>query len=225
MNSLGFKFIILLSSLIITANLCAAITENKMINFYLFTEDYQILWGVIPFCIANFLLDVFTNQYGLENSKRLILGIILSEIFLALVLGISVKTKPISNTIAELYYQNQLNTVSRGLYSGAIATFIAFYINCNIFSKMLFYFNGKYLWLRCIVATSVGELIFSSISNIIFYLHKINAHEMIAITLNNFSFKFTFEIITLPITYLLAYLLSKYETAPPIKFVNFKIEA
>ena len=87
---------------------------------------------------------------------------------------------------------------------------------------MLFYFNGKYLWLRCVVATSVGELVFSIISNIIFYLYKINLHEMITITLNNFSFKLMFEIVTLPFTYLLAYLLAKYETPPIIKFINFK---
>lgn len=144
MNNQGFKFIILISNLIITANLCAAITGNRMISFWLFAQYYQVIWGVIPFCIANFLLDIFTNQYGLENSKRLILGIIVSEIFLALILNASTKTIPILSTPAELYYQSQFDTIAHGLYSGAVATFIAFHINCNIFSRMLFYFNGRY---------------------------------------------------------------------------------
>lgn len=188
MNKSEFKFIILLSSIIVTANLCAAITGNKIINFWGFERYYKVLWGVIPFCFANFLLDVFTNQYGLERSKQLILRIIMSEIFLGIVLSSYVKTLTIP-TVVNLYYQNQFDIIIRGVFSGAVATFVAFNINCNIFSRMLSLFNGKYLWLRCIIATAAGELVFSIISNIIFYIHKISSYEIIAITFNNLSFK------------------------------------
>lgn len=114
------------------------------------------------------------------------------------------------------------NGIIRALVAGAVATLIAFYINCHIFSRLLFRFNGKYLWLRCITATASGEFIYSIISNTIFFINKLQASQIMELTYNNFGFKFMFEVVTLPLTYLLVYLLAKYEIPQVLKYKNFK---
>lgn len=56
----------------------------------------------------------------------------------------------------------------------------------------------------------------------IFFMHKLNVWGIIGIIFGNYGFKFMFEVVTLPITYLLVYALSNQETSTSIKYINFK---
>ncbi len=221
----NFKFIVIFAGIIVTANLCAAIMGTRTVNLDIIGYHSPILCGIIPFCISFLLIDVFTNQYGFNNAKLLIRTIILCKIFLALVLYLSSKIPAANLTVEEIYFQTQISIIVRALFAGIIATLVAFYINCSIFSRMFVKFNGKLLWFRCIIATSIGELIYSIISNIIFFLYRLNIYEITLLTFNNYGFKFMFEVVTLPITYMLTYLLEKHETHVPIKYINFELKA
>ncbi len=222
MENKEFKFNILFASVIITANLATAVLGGRTINITFLSQSRSILCGLIPFCFSFMLIDIYTNQYGFENSKKLIKIILLNKVFFALILFFIVMIPPTQMSADEIYYQTLAHGIIRALCAGTVATLVAFYINCHIFSRLLFRFNGKYLWLRCVVATASGEFIYSIISNTIFFLHKFNVSQIIQLTFNNFGFKFMFEVFTLPLTYLLAYLLAKYEVSQVIEYKNFK---
>lgn len=88
--------------------------------------------------------------------------------------------------------------------------------------EIFFNFQGKHLWLRCIGATSIGELVYSSIFDGIFFAHSLSMTKIMDIIINNYSFKFMFEVFTLPITYMLVNILDKCECKTTIKYINFE---
>ncbi len=218
-----FRLVMIIAGLIITLNLCSGIMGPKVIDLGSMLYHASVTCGVIPFCLAFFLMDIFTNQYGSGYAKQLSVGVAACNLVMAFSLYTLTKI-PAADMSHEIgNYQHQFDPMIRSFLAGTFATLIAFYINCKIFSKLFIYFNGRYLWLRCIGATSVGELVYSTVFDFIFFINRLNTNEIITIIINNYGFKFMFEVVTMPITYLLVYLLAKYEYKTPIKYSNFKL--
>lgn len=207
MQANNSKFLIVISGLIITANIAAAIMANKILELNVLQYHFSILFGILPFCISVMLLNIFTNQYGTINLKRLIIAVVVCRLFLALGFYI------MSNNIAALGLQysqlDEFNSITHALLAGTVASIIGFFITGIIFNKLYTYYNGKHLWLRCIVATAIGEFIYSLVSNTIFFIHNLNLHSILMLSFNNYGFKLIFEIVTLPLTYLLVYIITK----------------
>lgn len=217
-----FRFVLIIAGLIITLNLCSGIMGPDVINIGTTLHYISVTCGVIPFCLAFFLMDIFTNQYGFSYAKQLSFGIATCNFTMAIALYFLTKIPVSAESHQNLYYQSQFYPMIKAFAIGTIAIMIAFYINSKIFSKLFINFQGKYLWLRCIGATSIGELVYSSIFDGIFFAHSLNISEIITIIINNYSFKFMFEVLTLPMTYLLVNMLDKYECRTTIKYINFE---
>ena len=220
---LDFRLVMIIAGLIITLNLCSGIMGPKVIDLGPMLYHASVTCGVIPFCLAFFLMDVFTNQYGSSYAKQLSVGVAACNLAMALALYGLTKIPAADMSHETGNYQHQFDPMIRSFLAGTIATLIAFYINCRIFSKLFVYFKGKHLWLRCVGATSIGELVYSTVFDFVFFINRLNTSEIITIIINNYGFKFMFEVVTMPVTYLLVYLLSKYEYKAPIKYSNFKL--
>lgn len=216
-----FKFIMIIAALILTMNLCSGIMGPKIINLTVSKFNLSVTCGVIPFCVSFFLMDIFTNQYGFNLAKQLSIGISICNFVMGVTLYFLTKIPATHSGESNIYYQTEFDPVIKAFFVGSIAIIIAFYINCKIFSKLFFTLNGKYLWLRCITATSVGELIYSSIFDGLFFAHKLSAWQISDIVINNYGFKFMFEVITLPLTYLAVNLLTQFEDNIEIRYINF----
>lgn len=74
--------------------------------------------------------------------------------------------------------------------------------------------NGKQLWLRCICATSLSELIYSLIFDLLYFFHQLTIEQILGIVLSNYGVKLVFEFLSLPLTYLFVALLNKYDNTP-----------
>lgn len=215
----NFKFIYIVGLLIIAFNVSSPFCGNVTINLGFLTDDGTILLDVIPFCIANFLLDIFTNQYGWQNSKRLIYLIIISRIIVASILWMFIYSTHLKNIDT-----NYMHLIIKGLFSGVVAGYVSFMLNCYIFSYLYNYSGGKFIWVRCIVATSIGELVYSLISNFMYLSHIYTVQNILAITLHINVFMWIFEIVTLPLIYLLIGILDIYEKPYKIRNVNFSLD-
>src|SRR5947207_393907 len=160
-----FHFMMVIAGLIITFNLCSGIMGPVVISLGTSLHHISVTCGVIPFCLAFFLMDIFTNQYGAAYAKRLSTGVAVCNLAMALTIYFLLKI-PVSNISPDiLFYEHAFAPMIKSFFSGMVAALVAFYVNSIIFSKLFFRFQGKYLWLRCVGATSLGELIYSSIFN------------------------------------------------------------
>jgi uncharacterized integral membrane protein (TIGR00697 family) len=167
------------------------------------------------------LLDIVTNHYRYENAKRIIIFNGICEAVMAMIMYLTFKFQPIKTFTNETAFLTVLQPAIWIFFASLIATVCSYFLNCYIFSKLYFSFDGKYLGLRCMISTAIGELVFSMIWTPIYFWGKLDIHSIQILVLNQYLFKVSFEFITLPITYLLIYLLGKFENPVEIKYKNF----
>lgn len=213
-----FKFYTLFGMLLVTFKLCAMLFAQRLVSFY----GIILPGGIIPFCMTFMILDIVTNNYGFKNAKKIIFFNLLCEAIMTLIIQVTLNVKPSPLFNHEAACQELMSSFIKLFTASFSATIIAYLLNCYIFSKLYYSFKGKYLWLRCILATALGELIFSITWTMIFFWKELGLHNINTLVINQYLFKVLFEIITLPVTYLIVYLLNKYEIHVDIEYKNFK---
>lgn len=223
MNDNNFKYITIISGIIITFNLCSGMLGPKIIDINIFNFHTSVTCGVIPFCIAFFFMDLFTNQYGVKYANQLSTSVAACNLILGILLYLLVKI-PTSHLQNDTMFQNEFAPMIKAFFIGTIATIISFYTNTKIFSKIFIFFKGKHLWLRCIGATSLGELIYSFIFDVMYFAHHLSLLKITEIVFSNYGFKVIFEVISLPLTYIAVNLLTQYEAKIEIEHSNFKLK-
>lgn len=198
---------IAIAILIVIANISGAVFGYSKIDLGFFSGNGPMLMGIIPFCVSFFLFNIYINQYGLFPARKLISLITIIRLILAASVFFVMKFNFIDSE-----HDDYLNTMSMGFFSGAVASIIALNLTGYIFQSIYNFFKGRYLWLRCLIATGIGELTYSLISNILFLIHHDSLYNIWILSVHNYTFKILFEIITLPLTYLLIYVLSSRQS-------------
>ena len=209
-----YKFYALFGMILITTKLISMIFVGRTLLF----GNFIMPGGIIPFCTTFMILDIVTNNYGLEKAKKMILYLLVCEAIFTLMMYITLKI-PTSSLQNETSYSLITNSVTRVYFGSFCATITAYLLNCYIFSKLYNLYFGQKLWLRCILSTAAGELIFSLVWTSIYFYDKLNNKEILILILDQYTFKILFEVVTLPITYLIVYILEKYEV--PLE-INYK---
>jgi uncharacterized integral membrane protein (TIGR00697 family) len=177
--------------------------------------------GILPFCISFVLLDIATNQYGYIRVKKIIMLVLICKVIMALFLYSMMQIRPATSFHYESSYQIVILMMFRAFWASFWGTLVSFYLNCYIFSKLYVSFYGRMLWLRCLVATTMGEIVFSLVSTPILFWGKLDIHHIFLLIFHNYGFKLIFEFASLPVIYLLVYLLNKYEMAFQISYSGF----
>ncbi|MBP9742511.1 MAG: queuosine precursor transporter [Burkholderiales bacterium] len=213
-----FKFLSLFGMLLVTTKLCSMLFAQRVF------EVYGIIFpgGILPFCITFMLLDIITNNYGLKNARKIIIFNLFCEAVMTLITLLSLEITPSRLFQHEYEFQEVMTPFLKLFVASISATLIAYLLNCYIFSKLYYSFKGKLLWLRCILATAVGELVFSVIWTTIFFWKQLNINTINTLVIDQYLFKIIFEIVSLPITYIIVQLLDKYEINAEIEWENFK---
>jgi uncharacterized integral membrane protein (TIGR00697 family) len=213
-----FKFFTLFGMLLVTSKLCSMLFAQRLISLC----GIILPGGIIPFCITFMVLDIVTNNYGFKNARKIIFFNLLCEAILAFNIQTTLKITPSLLFQHEPAYQELMSPFIKLFTASLFATVVAYLLNCYIFSRLYYSFKGKHLWLRCILATALGELVFSIIWTVVFFWKQLSIDNMNVLVINQYLFKVLFEIITLPITYFAVYLLNKYELDVDIEYKNFK---
>jgi uncharacterized integral membrane protein (TIGR00697 family) len=214
-NNSYFKFLPLFSMLLVATKLGAMlfVGRNLIINSVMFPG------GIVPFCTTFVILDIITNNYGLQNARKVIFSLILCEATFSLIIYFTLNVQPTS-TANELAYNLVTRPVIRLFFASFCATITAYLLNCYLFSKLYILYSGRMLWLRCILATSGGELVFSLVWTFMYFYGSLNNKALFILVIDQYIFKVLFEVVTLPITYAVVWLLNKYEYPLQINFID-----
>lgn len=211
---------IAIAGIIIISNLLTTTFGYKTCNFGILSGYGNILVGIIPLSISFFFLDIYTNHYGISYAKRLIYTTFLIRVAFVVILSLLILM--LGNKISVFGTSGII--VSRAMVAGAIASLISLNLNCLIFAKLNTQFNGRLVWLRCVVATSVGELVYSLVASVIYMYNQFSLSNIMQLSFNGYWFKFLFEVFTLPFTYLFIDLLHRLDSQiRRVKLINFKI--
>lgn len=157
--------------------------------------------AVVVFPITYIIADVVTEVYGFAAMRKTIwLGFLCNLLAVgAIWIGSKIPYAPFVQDIQS--YDQIFGFTPRLLIASFIAYLIGEFTNSFILAKMKVKTKGKYLWMRTIGSTIVGEGLDSAIFiTIAFYGIFPNA-QLGTVILTQWAFKVLFEIIATPITY------------------------
>lgn len=201
------KIFIILCSLNITCLLISNIITIKTINIF----GFIFTAADILFPITYILNDVFTEVYGFNKSKFVIWISFFCNLLMVIVFKITILL-PIDKTFE---IQDQLVNVLGSTPRILIASFIAFlagnFSNSIVLSKIKVKTKGKYLALRTIGSTLIGEAIDTLLFIPIVFLGELDVKTIMILIINIYFLKVSFEAILTPITYKVINFIKKRE--------------
>ena len=163
--------------------------------------------GTILFPISYIFGDVLTEVYGFKRSRRVIWTGFAMLVLSAVVLWL-VRIMPGEATWMESTGQTAFNNVLGGISTGGIvlASLVAYlageFTNSVILAKLKVATKGRWLWLRTISSTLVGEGVDSIIFIAVACLVGVFPWSLFfTLVVANYIFKSLIEVLMTPVTY------------------------
>ena len=173
--------------------------------------------GTLLFPISYIFGDLLTEVYGFRRSRRVIWTGFACLTLTALVLWI-VRSLPGEATWQEYAGQGAFDAILSGMTTGGIvlASLIAYLVgefsNSVILARLKVITEGRWLWLRTISSTLVGEGLDSLIFIFVATISGVFPWELFGtLALTNYIFKVGIEVIMTPVTYWAAAKLKRAE--------------
>ena len=196
---------VFLTGIFITSLIAANVIAVKVIAF-----GFLILPGaVIVFPISYILGDVLTEVYGFNWMKRVIwLGFFCNLIFVFFVwLGQILPPATFWNWQGA--YQTILGFMPRLLFASFCGYLVGSFTNSIILARMKVITGGRWLWVRTIGSTIIGE----GLDTVIFIILAFAGTPLFmpAIIFYHWVTKVTIEVVATPLTYTIVKWLKKQE--------------
>jgi hypothetical protein len=163
--------------------------------------------GTLLFPITYIFGDVLTEVYGFRRSRRVIWVGFAALAFSSLVLGL-VRVMPAESTWQAYAGQAAYDAILGGMSSGGIvvaslaAYLVGEFSNAVVLARLKVRTAGRFLWLRTIGSTLVGQgvdtLIFVSIASL---LGVFPWGIWVTLVVSNYLFKVGIEVLMTPATY------------------------
>lgn len=206
----SYKYFDLVMALFVTVLIVSNIASSaKIIDWGISIINIPLAFdaGTILFPISYIFGDVLTEVYGFKRSRRVIWTGFACLALTSLVLWL-VHIMPGESTWQTLTGQAAFDAILGGVFSGGIvaASLIAYlageFMNSFVLAKLKVATNGKWLWTRTIGSTLVGEAVDSVIFIGIASLAGVFPWSLFwTLTITNYIFKCTIEILMTPATY------------------------
>ena len=167
--------------------------------------------AVIVFPISYIVGDVLTEVYGYAASRRVIwLGFFCNLIAVAAV-WLGGLLPPASFWQGQDAYEAILGFAPRLLLASFIAYLIGEFANSLVLAKMKVATNGRWLWLRTIGSTLVGQGLDSAIFISIAFAGVIPFDALTSAIVTQWLFKVAYEVMATPLTYVVVNRLKRAE--------------
>jgi len=220
-SSRAYRYLDLLMALFITVLIVSNIASAaKIVDWGVSIGALPLAFdaGTILFPISYIFGDVLTEVYGFRRSRRVIWTGFGCLALTAIVLWL-VRLMPGEATWQQQTGQAAYDAILGGLTSGGIvlASLVAYlageFMNSVVLAKMKVATRGKWLWLRTISSTLVGEGVDSFVFVGIACLTGVFPWSLFwVLSVTNYIFKTVIEVVMTPITYLVVNRLKRAES-------------
>jgi queuosine precursor transporter len=206
-ENINYKYLDLITALFVAVLLISNIASTKILTLWKFTFD----GGTLLFPLSYIFGDIITEVYGYKRSRRIIWTGFFCAILMSVVL-MAVQFLPAAEGWNnQLAYVQILGFLPRIVIASLIAYFAGEFSNSYILAKMKIWTKGKYLWMRTIGSTLVGEALDTVLFCTIAFFGVLSTPLLIAVIISNYIFKCSVEIIFTPLTYKIVKFLKREE--------------
>lgn len=201
------NFLPALAGLFIGVLVLSNILAVKMVQLGPFVFD----GGTLLFPFSYIFGDVLTEVYGYRDTRKVIWTGFIVLVFMVF----NIWLIGILPAESSWHFQNDFNNIllqMPRISAGSICGyFIGAYSNSAVLSKMKVITGGKYLWMRTIGSTLVGELLDSVIFVAIAFSGLYASSVLVVMAFSNYLFKTLIEVICTPFTYVVVGFFKKSE--------------
>ena len=170
--------------------------------------------GVLFFPVTYFFGDVLTEVYGYARDRRVVWAGFAALLFASFMAWVVVSLPPAPNAFMA-QFQGQLEGVFGNAWRIAIASMLAYwcgsFANSYVMAKMKVRTAGRWLWLRAIGSTAVGE----ALDSLLFYgcaFYGVWAlQDLIEVAVLEYFLKTLWEVLATPVTYWMVRALKRVE--------------
>lgn len=178
-----------------------------------FYGEYIYGAGVLFFPISYLFGDILTEVYGYARSRKVI-WVGFGALIFASLMSFVVMALPAAKTMpAE--QQNALNLIFGQVPRIVLASLTAFwlgeFVNSYVLAKMKMWFAGKFLWMRTIGSTILGEIADSLVFYPVAFYGLWTNEQLISVMIGNYFIKVLWEVLATPVTYLIVNFLKHAE--------------
>ena len=203
-----YRYTDLIAAAFVAVLLISNIASTKILALGPFTFD----GGTILFPVAYVFGDILTEVYGYRRSRRVIWTGFLWLAVMALVLLVVDALPPGGDWPLQDSFHAILGQAPRIVLASLIAYFAGEFANSFVLAKMKVATEGRWLWMRTIGSTLVGEGIDTVLFLAVAFLGVLPPELLLAVFVSNYVFKVGTEVVLTPVTYAVVRFLKQSES-------------
>jgi queuosine precursor transporter len=203
----NFKYYDLLVSAFVAVLLISNLVAPKFIS-----------WGPFLFSGAQLLFpityifgDIFTEVYGYAGSRRAIWNGFLASLLLTGISTLVVALPPAPEWTNQQAYEIVLGSMPRIVAASLIAYWAGEFANSFVMARMKVVTEGKYLWMRTIGSTVVGQAVDTVLVIGIIFAGTVPVSTMLTLMISGYGGKVLYEALATPLTYAVVNWLKRIE--------------
>ena len=202
-----YKYLGFITILYVTFQLVSDVTASKIINVSVFTVSASVIYFPFTYIIS----DILTEVYGYSKARSVLWLVLMCSVVAGILYMLVAALPPAESFKDNEAYITVFSRVPRILFGGWIAVFIGDILNNYSLAKLKIWTKGKYLWIRTISSTIIGQ----GANTIIFYLiglYGLMPDNILVISiLSGWFLKVMVEVIFTPLTYFVVRKLKEVE--------------
>ena len=205
-----YKYYDLIMAAFVTVLLCAnLIGASKICR----VGGYTFGAGVLFFPISYLFGDILTEVYGYARARKVVWSGFAALLFASLMSWIVLAIPPAPGWLEQTAFETVFANTPRIALASLIAYFCGELCNSYVLAKMKIRTKGRFLWMRTIGSTIVGE----GVDSLVFYpLAFLRApgwtdQQVMAVLVGNYFAKVAWEAVATPLTYRIVSFLKRTE--------------
>ena len=191
----------------VTSLITANITAVKLIDLF----GLILPAGIIIFPLSYITGDVLTEVYGYRQARRVIWLGFFCNLIAVIAIWIGQVLPPASFWDGQIAYERILGYTPRLLVASFFAYLVGEFTNSFVLSKMKIATRGRWLWLRTIGSTLVGQGFDSLVFITLAFVGTIPLQAMILAIITQWLAKSSYEAVVTPLTYVVVNFLKRKE--------------
>lgn len=203
----NYKYIGLFTALNIAFQLISDATAGKIVLLFGFGVSVTVLYFPFTYIIS----DILTEVYGFARARTILWYTLISSVIAGVFYQIAVAVPAAPFFENAEAYQTVFGIVPRVLVGGWLAVFLGDISNNYVLARMKVITNGKFLWLRTIASTIVGQGVNTTVFYVVALSGVLPSNVLIVGILAGWVMKTVVEAVMTPFTYAIVHFLKVKE--------------
>lgn len=213
-----YRYYDLVMAAFVTVLLCSGLIGVQKVSQI---PEFQIgPWSIGPFRFGSAILffpfsyifgDILTEVYGYARARRVVWAGFAALIFAALMSRIVIAMPPAPSWGDQAAYEIVFGSTWRIAGASLVAFWAGELANSFVLAKLKIFTEGRFLWLRTIGSTLVGQTVDSAVFYPLAFLGSMPPDQIVEIMLLNALLKVLWEALMTPLTYVIVGFLKRAE--------------